>query len=448
MSDSHDIPHQGDSDLNEMEASILVLSEDFRLRDTLSVNWPDFPCRVLYCATIEEATPTLLGADLDLALVQWDSDPGKAFEMARSLKDSGVSAPVYIIRAEYTVADHLECIRIGAEGFLGFPPDRGRLVELVGVNRAKKREVSPRVLLVDDDPLFLRITSALLSRNGFQTEVCADPMALFDALSASRPDVVVMDFEMPHANGAELCRMIRNVQEYHLLPVVILTASTDPTVRKRCLEAGADDFIRKPVDSGDFIPRLQAKVIRGDMLRSMANLDPLTQLYTARAFREMVSREIARSQRHGRAFTIAILDVDHFSAVNQQHSFAVGDEVLRKLSLFFRERFRKSDILGRSGGDEFGVLLSELEVETAKQLMAGILEAASLLDVQTGHSGSPLKISFCCGLAGFPRHGKTPQSLLSSAVSALLQAKKAGPKSIVAHALPGENPPGPRTNRP
>jgi diguanylate cyclase (GGDEF)-like protein len=158
--------------------------------------------------------------------------------------------------------------------------------------------------------------------------------------------------------------------------------------------------------------------------------DPLTSLHNYRFFRSESERELQRSERYNKPFSLAIIDIDNFKPYNDTHGHLAGDKVLIALAKLLTENTRKSDTIARYGGDEFILILPELELNQAKSL------AQKLCD--TMHQSKDLKkldlksveLSISIGIASFPESGKTIDDLLKKADKALYDAKKSGKNTV------------------
>jgi diguanylate cyclase (GGDEF)-like protein/putative nucleotidyltransferase with HDIG domain len=169
--------------------------------------------------------------------------------------------------------------------------------------------------------------------------------------------------------------------------------------------------------------RLDAMITR---LAEVARTDALTELLNRRALREAIDRELARSERNGRALAVVLLDVDRFKSVNDRLGHAVGDEVLVQVAAVLRAEARVTDVVARSGGEEFAVLLPETG---AAQAVAIAERLRSALSRRVSRPGVVLTASF--GVAAWPHHGTEADRLLHNADRALYAAKRSGRDRVV-----------------
>lgn len=161
-----------------------------------------------------------------------------------------------------------------------------------------------------------------------------------------------------------------------------------------------------------------------ELLREQALRDPLTGLYNRRYLDEFFALEVAQARRHSRAMALALIDLDHFKQLNDEHGHLIGDDVLKSVALFLIENLRASDVLFRIGGEEFLVILPDVDVDVAFKRLNRLCSDFSAVAVDTRNG--PLSLTFSAGLALWPQHGDTLDELFLHADTALYRAKAEG----------------------
>ncbi len=168
-------------------------------------------------------------------------------------------------------------------------------------------------------------------------------------------------------------------------------------------------------------------------LERQATHDKLTGLFNRRYVDDYMQREMEASQRTGRDLTIALADIDHFKAINDTFSHAIGDEVLRRVSRLLVNRCRKTDVVARYGGEEFLLCFPDTNVDFAKQICGHIREAVEKMDWSglgvTVPDDFGITISF--GVAAVDADARRA-SVLSIADTHLYKAKKGGRNQVIA----------------
>jgi two-component system chemotaxis response regulator CheY len=223
-----------------------------------------------------------------------------------------------------------------------------------------------RILVVDDQKTLGLALSWTLTRLGHETRVVNGGRAAWDILLNEDWRLVLTDWMMPDVDGLELCRRIRGRVSDPYRYVIMLTVRTERSDRLEGLQAGADDFLTKPVDEEELIVRIEiAKRIltvqaeleeKNARLEAMASTDPLTGLANRRCLDDMMRRSPLRSEGHV-LYAVVSLDIDHFKSYNDRFGHCAGDEVLRIVAELLRSGTRSSDRVVRTGGEEFVIVM-------------------------------------------------------------------------------------------
>jgi diguanylate cyclase (GGDEF)-like protein len=211
-----------------------------------------------------------------------------------------------------------------------------------------------RLLVVDDDPFIARLLEIELAAAGFQVRVANDGQQAIDLVREEAPDLVITDVMMPHVDGFELTRLLRQDPRTAHISVIILTARGLSADKLEGFAIGADDYIVKPFDTPELLAR-----VRGVLRRSkeMRDESPLTGLPgNGRAQEEIETRVVS-----GQEFALLLTDLDHFKAFNDHYGFPRGDEVIQSVANLLVEvaaEFAGEDaFVAHLGGDDFAVLI-------------------------------------------------------------------------------------------
>jgi len=226
-----------------------------------------------------------------------------------------------------------------------------------------------RVLVVDDDRNLRKIITTNLELAGFSVEAAADGPEALSLIEAMQPDIVLLDLMMPHMDGYEVAKRIRNHQNPSIanVPIIILTAKSETEDKLRGFEAGADDYITKPFGPQELLARVRAKIRRVEVDSS---LSPLTRLPGNLAIEAELRRRIETRE----AFSVIYLDLDNFKAFNDVYGFTHGDEAIQLLARItvdiVRRRGTMNDFVGHIGGDDFIVVTTpDRAEEVAKEII-------------------------------------------------------------------------------
>jgi len=297
-----------------------------------------------------------------------------------------------------------------------------------------------RVLVVDDEPAARLLAEALVRAAGHEVESASGGVEALSRLTAGF-DVLVTDAKMPGMSGFQLAEQVRqNVGRY--VYVIMLTALHDDEERLAGMRAGVDDYLVKPLRRATLLAQLIAaeRVValhrtieeQRRVLQLQATHDALTGVYNRLRLDEDLADLVARAQRYGHRFCVALLDVDKFKPFNDTYGHLAGDDALRTVAAQLQASVRTGDAVYRYGGEEFVLLLPDQDlaratvaVERVRRTVraAGVPSSASEHGVVTVSAG----IAECTGAPT-----DSSRRLLETADSALYQAKASGRDRVVA----------------
>ncbi len=286
------------------------------------------------------------------------------------------------------------------------------------------------ILIIDDNPDTIRLMSAML-REQARVLFATNGMAGLEIARAQRPQLILLDLQMKSMDGFAVCERIMADPDLRHCPVIFVTASSGVESEIACLDAGAVDFITKPL-SGPVVQarvrthlRLQAALASLDTL---AHKDGLTGLHNRRYFDEQFTLEVARHRRQGAALGVALVDVDHFKLYNDHYGHQMGDECLRAVAQALAQCTRRpGELVARYGGEEFVVLLPNSCEDEVQRYGSWICEHVAGLQLPHAASLVAPHVTISAGLCSLaPDTGDTQASLLEAADKALYEAKRAG----------------------
>ena len=209
------------------------------------------------------------------------------------------------------------------------------------------------ILIVDDDPSTLLLMAHLLEPLGVIHVTTRGSQALELAV-AIRPDVILLDIEMPDTDGFEVCRQVKAHADLVDTPLLFITSHTDAPIEARALTAGAIDVIHKPVNPDIVRARVRNYIAlkrQGDRLLRLVTVDGLTGVSNRRAFDMGLEREWSRSGRSDDPLALMICDIDHFKAYNDALGHVAGDACLRRVALELARHVRRlPDLAGEWHG--------------------------------------------------------------------------------------------------
>jgi diguanylate cyclase (GGDEF)-like protein len=353
-------------------------------------------------------------------------------------------APLHIL----TIAENdcfknrLASVRAGGDAFFILPVDISRLVDRLDEFSRKNDSPPYHILVIDDDPDQIAYYSLILQQAGMITSVALNPEQVFNVLIEARPELILMDLYMPGCDGPELAAVIRQQESFVSIPIIFMSVERDVGKQLEAIRRGGDDFITKPIKPEYLVSAIVSKAERTRSMRYFMERDSLTGLLNHSNLKEQLRREILRAHRTQQPVTFAMIDADHFKRVNDTYGHLAGDRVLMSLSRLLTERLRRTDIIGRYGGEEFGVILINTPAAVAVGIMDQIRESFS--KIRHHHQNEEFYVTFSCGIAGYPTISD-PEAVSVAADEALYMAKTNGRNTtmmIEAPSTPAKEPVG------
>ncbi|HLZ31707.1 MAG TPA: diguanylate cyclase [Chloroflexota bacterium] len=297
-----------------------------------------------------------------------------------------------------------------------------------------------KVMVVEDGRTTRMMLKSAVEHLGHECLTAADGGEAWELFRAEGADVIISDWLMPGIEGPELCKLVRTYPGPYTY-FVLLTAFGDRAHALEGMQAGADDYLTKPLDVDDLhlrliaaerISALHKRLAEQDArLRSLAEFDQLTQLANRHKSTEVLTHFLALAHRETVPLSLVIVDIDHFKQVNDRFGHATGDEVLQRLGATLRRSFRDEDVVARWGGEEFVVGMYAIGTGDGVTRMYRALEAVRR-EIFTGPGGDDFHVTFSAGVAEFPNNGRDLQALYRSADEALYHAKDAGRARVFA----------------
>ncbi|MCM8813723.1 MAG: diguanylate cyclase [Candidatus Omnitrophica bacterium] len=282
-----------------------------------------------------------------------------------------------------------------------------------------------KILIVEDEGQDVQRLRHILEPENYEMIIVGTGGQALTLLEQQKPDLVILDILLPDIDGFEVCRRIKQMRQFAAVPVLFFSVVRAIDERLLGLELGAADFLSKSADDRELLVRvrnlLQTKKTIDDIVKQSFT-DVLTDMYNRRYFQFRLDDEFRRGAQYRSYFSCAIIDVDHFKAINDQYGHLAGDRVLKNVAQVLRTSVRESDILCRYGGDEFGWLLPETDIEGAYAAAERVRRAVRAGECTAG--GETVTIS--CGVSAFSPATAVIDDLLGQADNALYRAKEAG----------------------
>jgi len=291
-----------------------------------------------------------------------------------------------------------------------------------------------KVLVADDSAIYRKLVEHALSDEPYGVLIAKNGRQAVDLFAKYHPQLVITDWEMPDITGIELCERIRRDFPTSYTYLIILTGMTDTDKVVSGLAAGADDYLTKPFQARELQARLGVgrRMVdlhrqidaKNRLLEELALTDALTGLPNRRAVEGWVTLQLEGASRHGFPLWVAMADVDRFKNVNDTYGHDAGDIVLKKFAEILKINTRRSNMCARFGGEEFVLVLTQVEKKGVEIAMERIRK--QLESVVFTFEGRSLSVTASFGVSRFRGTAPDFDLLKKRADLALYSAKSNG----------------------
>lgn len=306
---------------------------------------------------------------------------------------------------------------------------------------------STRILIVDDHEDNVELLKARLESWGYATDTAVDGEEALAKVEGNPPDLILLDVMMPKIDGIEVARRVKRSNTLPFIPIIMQTALDATENKVEGLEAGADDYITKPIDFAELkarlnsmlrIKRLQEELEErerqlleaNERLRHMSQTDGLTGLDNRRNLEERIEEMFEHAKRLNEPFSCVMCDLDRFKSVNDTYGHQAGDMVLKEFAKILRHEVREIDRAGRYGGEEFMLLLPGTVLDAAVTFAERVRKQ---VEAHTfSFDGTSIQRTASFGVSAWP-HPRISHcdGLVKAADEALYVAKETGRNRVV-----------------
>ncbi|EPJ79644.1 response regulator [Pseudomonas sp. CFII64] len=330
---------------------------------------------------------------------------------------------LFFSHQETDTPTRLAAVRAGGEEFLTGTLEASSLLEKIEILTCVAQYEPYKVLIIDDSRAQATHTERLLNSAGIVTRTLLDPIQAMAELADFQPDLIILDMYMPGCTGVELAKVIRHNDRYVSVPIIYLSAEDDLDKQLDAMSEGGDDFLTKPIKPRHLITTVRNRAARARNLKARMVRDSLTGLYNHTHILQLLEDCSFRARRENQQLCFAMLDIDHFKKVNDSHGHPMGDRVIKSLALFLKQRLRKTDYIGRYGGEEFAIVMPDTSIQNAHKVLDEIRRRFA--EIHYPAQPADLFCTFSAGVVAL-RDADDSLMLASRADEALYRAKDAG----------------------
>ena len=340
-----------------------------------------------------ERHPAAILMDVDF------SGPGCGLQLAQAVQE-GLEHKIPLLffsRQDTDTPTRLAAVRAGGQEFFTGNLDASNLFERIEVLTHVAQYEPYKALIIDDSRAQATHTERVLNSAGIITRTLIEPIAAMTQLAEFQPDLIILDMYMPECNGPELAKVIRHNDRYVSVPIIYLSAEDDLDKQLDAMSEGGDDFLTKPIKPRHLIATVRNRAARARNLKARMVRDSLTGLFNHTHTLQLLEDARFRAERDGQHLSFAMIDIDFFKKVNDTYGHPMGDRVIKSLALFLKQRLRKSDHIGRYGGEEFAVVMPDTDAQSAKLVLDEIRQRFA--EIQYSAQPHELSCTFSCGIA-------------------------------------------------
>lgn len=410
------------------ELRVLLVTKDDDLESRLRTATEIEGVQWIRIRSVSDATASISSRTPDGLVTEIHLDDGTGYELVELLRarPGGEHSLAIVVSGASEFLDKVEAMRSGADAFFERPFDASAVVRRIRQLLDTAGSTSRRVLAVEDDPDQQAFYEMVLSSAGYEVLVCGNPREFESMLASWHPDLVLMDVHLPEVSGYDLSRWMRQHEAWAMVPIIFVTTASPVTSRIESMRAGGDDYLVKPVTPALLLSAVAARMERARFLRMLLERDGLTGLLTHSAFMERLKARFSQSRRSALiSSALAMIDLDYFKTVNDQYGHLTGDRVLVGLAALLRSRLRQSDTIGRYGGEEFAILIDDLNEGEAMRLIERLREDFAAIEHEIP-GGTTFSATFSAGVAILDSETETLEQWIDHADRALYRAKNAG----------------------
>ncbi|MFE4709997.1 diguanylate cyclase [Paenibacillus sp. NPDC056722] len=292
-------------------------------------------------------------------------------------------------------------------------------------NKTEDARPQYEILIIDDDVQLVAYLKESLEKNPYYVSIALSAERGLKIFYESKPDMILLDIMLPDQSGIEVLNQIIGKAKKERIPIIMISAEHSKEVQMHAYSLGVMDFIKKPVDIDIFLTLIQNRFELKREWQESIIVDELTGAFNRKHFNQTMKQLLSDYRRTNRVFSLVLIDLDHFKAINDTYGHLAGDEVLHTFSEFVQASIRVEDVFCRYGGEEFALFLPNTDASSAKLVVERIQRRFSAKEFRT--KKHTFNVTFSSGItevkAGEEQHSV---KLVEEADKALYASKHGG----------------------
>ncbi|WP_206813579.1 response regulator [Chroococcus sp. FPU101] len=323
--------------------------------------------------------------------------------------------PVLVLISHQSIIDRVTIAQAGGRAILTKPVTLEKIGQVFSQLVQRYRSQNTRVLVVDDDPILLASLRPLLEPWGIQMTGLSNPLKCWEILETVKPDLLILDVEMPQLNGIELCQVIRTDSNWQDLPILFLTAHQEIDTIQDIFRVGGDDYILKPVVAQEFLTRITQRLERNRLLKTLSYRDAVTGLMNQLRSHQEFKLMLEQAKEHQQPLTFVLLKLSQLPQINREYGHEVGHQILLTWSNLIQMTFSRLEDVGYWNDGEFAITIPNFSKTEAQQTIEDLL---TRIRKQIFSLSNQQKLQPLCdwAIVEYPTEGTTIQSLYQAAM--------------------------------
>lgn len=281
-----------------------------------------------------------------------------------------------------------------------------------------------KILIIDDEPDNLTLTAQRLKVSGYDVIAATNYDEAVSLIHSKNPNLILLDVMMPGIDGFEVKSRLDKDTSTAGIPVIFLTAKNDLSDKINGLKLGVDDYITRPYEPEELIARIDSVLRRRKFYEDISMTDGLTKLYNVHYFKKQIKTFFSIAKRYNQIFSLALIDIDDFKKINDAYGHIVGDCVLKIFSSLSKKALRATDIITRYGGDEFAIILPNVNEDQAAKAMQRLKTAINGKDFLCEGFDVNVSFSISVGVAQYQISFKDENEMFELADTRMYEDKR------------------------